>query len=213
MRIEPHVFRAADLVAGDLALDLVNSVTARDSAPRDWLADYDALLQWAHQTGHFAANDLARLERLALAHPRKAKAALERLKRLREALCAVMYALVHEAEPAAADLRLIENLHAAAAQAARLARHGDGLALQWQAQTSQLDLIAHVVCARALPLLQQLELPRLRICDGHDCGWVFLDTSKSGRRRWCDMATCGNSAKAQRFLHRQQAPRRRSGTA
>ena len=213
MRIEPHVFRAADLVAGDLALDLVNSVTARDSTPRDWLADYDALLQWARQTSQFAGADLARLERLALAHPLKAKAALARLKRLREALCAVLYALVQSVEPTAADLRLIESMHAASAQAGRLARHADGLALQWQAQTSQLDLIAHVVCARALPLLQQLELPRLRVCDGHDCGWVFLDTSKSGRRRWCDMATCGNSAKAQRFQHRQHAPRRRSGAA
>jgi predicted RNA-binding Zn ribbon-like protein len=25
---------------------------------------------------------------------------------------------------------------------------------------------------------------------------MFLDVSKSGRRRWCDMATCGNRAKA-----------------
>ena len=35
------------------------------------------------------------------------------------------------------------------------------------------------------------------------CRWIFYDTSRTGRRRWCDMATCGNRAKQAR--HR--APR------
>ena len=39
---------------------------------------------------------------------------------------------------------------------------------------------------------------RIRICDNHTCRWVFYDTSRTGRRRWCDMATCGNRAKAAR---------------
>ena len=39
---------------------------------------------------------------------------------------------------------------------------------------------------------------RIRICDNDTCRWVFYDTSRTGRRRWCDMATCGNRAKAAR---------------
>jgi predicted RNA-binding Zn ribbon-like protein len=31
---------------------------------------------------------------------------------------------------------------------------------------------------------------------------VFFDNTKNGRRRWCDMATCGNRAKAAR--HREK---------
>jgi predicted RNA-binding Zn ribbon-like protein len=61
----------------------------------------------------------------------------------------------------------------------------------------------HVVTARALALLEAPQLERLRLCDGHDCGWVFIDTSKNGKRRWCDMATCGNTAKARRYAERQ----------
>ena len=30
------------------------------------------------------------------------------------------------------------------------------------------------------------------------CLWLFVDASKSGTRRWCDMASCGNRAKARR---------------
>jgi predicted RNA-binding Zn ribbon-like protein len=89
-------------------------------------------------------------------------------------------------------------------QAARLVRQAQGVVPEWTVQRSGLDHIGHVIAARAVTVLGQLASPRLRLCAGHDCGWVFLDTSKSGRRRWCDMATCGNSAKARRF---QQALR------
>ena len=36
----------------------------------------------------------------------------------------------------------------------------------------------------------------VRRCANPACILLFLDISKSGRRRWCDMATCGNRAKA-----------------
>ncbi|MGO4779725.1 ABATE domain-containing protein, partial [Lysobacter sp. 2RAB21] len=87
MRLEHHDFRSADLVGGDPALDLVNTVTARDTQPRDWLDDYFALLRWARQTECFARADLATLETQAQAAPAKAAAALTRCKALREALC------------------------------------------------------------------------------------------------------------------------------
>jgi predicted RNA-binding Zn ribbon-like protein len=46
---------------------------------------------------------------------------------------------------------------------------------------------------------------RLRICDNDTCRWVFFDSSPAGRRRWCDMATCGNRAKAARHRARAKA--------
>ena len=44
---------------------------------------------------------------------------------------------------------------------------------------------------------------RIRICANDTCRWVFYDTSRTARRRWCDMATCGNRAKQAR--HRARA--------
>lgn len=43
---------------------------------------------------------------------------------------------------------------------------------------------------------------RWRICANDHCRWVFVDESRTGRRRWCDMATCGNRAKAARHRAR-----------
>ena len=46
------------------------------------------------------------------------------------------------------------------------------------------------------------ELARVRRCADVRCMRVFYDTTKNGRRRWCDMSTCGNRAKAAR--HREK---------
>lgn len=52
----------------------------------------------------------------------------------------------------------------------------------------------------ALRLLAADQVQRLKIC--RNCGWLFIDRSKNRSRRWCDMAVCGNRAKASRHYHR-----------
>ena len=46
---------------------------------------------------------------------------------------------------------------------------------------------------------------RIKTCASDTCEWIFYDGSRTGRRRWCDMATCGNRAKAARHRARERA--------
>jgi predicted RNA-binding Zn ribbon-like protein len=46
---------------------------------------------------------------------------------------------------------------------------------------------------------------RIKICASDTCDWIFYDGSRTSRRRWCDMATCGNRAKAKRHREREKA--------
>ncbi len=48
---------------------------------------------------------------------------------------------------------------------------------------------------------------RFKACPGPGCGWVFRDVTRNGSRRWCDMAACGNRAKAATFRARAQEHR------
>ncbi|MDG6110439.1 CGNR zinc finger domain-containing protein [Dactylosporangium aurantiacum] len=57
------------------------------------------------------------------------------------------------------------------------------------------------LAAGAVDLLTRLPRERLRRCPGPRCGWLFLDSSKAGRRRWCDMTTCGTHDKNRRRQH------------
>ena len=58
---------------------------------------------------------------------------------------------------------------------------------------------------------------RVRRCGDPRCSRVFFDATRNGRRRWCDMATCGNRAKAARFRERErqgdELPRAGNGDA
>jgi len=56
----------------------------------------------------------------------------------------------------------------------------------------------------AADLLVGPQLQRVRQCANPACGWLFLDNSKSGNRRWCSMSACGNRAKAHRHYQRQK---------
>ncbi len=48
---------------------------------------------------------------------------------------------------------------------------------------------------------------RLRRCASDTCRWVFVDRSRGGRRRWCDMSVCGNRAKVRRHRARSRDDR------
>jgi predicted RNA-binding Zn ribbon-like protein len=51
------------------------------------------------------------------------------------------------------------------------------------------------------------ELPRVRRCADPRCHRVFFDGTRNGLKRWCDMGTCGNRAKAARHRARLRGPR------
>jgi len=74
------------------------------------------------------------------------------------------------------------------------------------------------VARDAVDLLGGPLADRIRECSAQDCGLLFLDTSRAGRRRWCSMAACGARAKmtAYRARHPGTASERdttRSGVA
>jgi predicted RNA-binding Zn ribbon-like protein len=78
-----------------------------------------------------------------------------------------------------------------------------------------LDRMLWPLAHSAAELLASSERARVRLCEGEDCGWLFLDTSRNGARHWCDMKDCGNRAKVRRFRERQRVaddPRRRAGS-
>jgi predicted RNA-binding Zn ribbon-like protein len=44
----------------------------------------------------------------------------------------------------------------------------------------------------------------IRQCQSPTCTLFFIDTSRSGDRRWCSMSGCGNKAKVAEFRRRQR---------
>ncbi|KFG98697.1 hypothetical protein GQ56_0101625 [Burkholderia paludis] len=196
--MEAHVFEARDFIGGHPVLDFINTVSGRDQTPCDWLPDYDAYLAWLTQSARVPASDLARLAARAAEAPAEAARALRDAKRLREALFGIVGALSHGAPVAAADLETLERLWKRAIGGCRLVATAARIELGSPSDPADLHLPAHQLALEAVKLLEALPQGRLRMCAGSNCAWLFIDSSKTGRRKWCDMATCGNVAKARR---------------
>ena len=54
-------------------------------------------------------------------------------------------------------------------------------------------------------LLTSSELSLVKKCDGRNCGWLFVDSSKNHSRRWCSMDVCGARAKMRTLYARTKA--------
>jgi predicted RNA-binding Zn ribbon-like protein len=206
--IESHEFAARDFVGGDAALDFINTTTGRDQQPRDWLDSYARLLEWATLVRLLPEKNLRALTKKMHSESAAATRALTRAKELREELFALVSAIAAGNAPPKSALAALREHWLAGIEAHEL-RFEDGRVIaDVRADAADFGLIAAMVAYRMVEHVMPQPVDRLRVCGGTNCSWVFIDSSKAGRRRWCDMAVCGNVAKAQRFYARS---RRRGG--
>lgn len=206
--VESHEFAARDFIGGDAALDFVNTVSGRDQSPRDWIDSYARLLEWAALVRLLPERNLRALTRKMHGEPAAAARALTRAKELREELFALVSAMAAGNAPPKSALATLREHWLAGTVAHELRFEKGQVGADVRADAADFDLVAAMVAYRMVEHVLSQPVDRLRMCGGTNCAWVFIDSSKAGRRRWCDMAVCGNVAKAQRFYARS---RRRSG--
>jgi predicted RNA-binding Zn ribbon-like protein len=205
--IESHRFATRDIIGGDAALDFINTVTGRDQLPRDWLDSYTRLLEWAALVRLLPENILRALTRRAKTEPKAAAAALTRAKVFRETLFALLKGIVSGSAPPKTVLALLREHWISGINAHEL-RFDDGrVVAELRNDAADFDLITSMIAYRMVENVLPLPKDRLRICHGPNCSWLFIDSSKAGRRRWCDMAVCGNAAKSRRFQKRSRQRR------
>jgi predicted RNA-binding Zn ribbon-like protein len=76
------------------------------------------------------------------------------------------------------------------------------LRLGWEYVKTRLDTVLWPVLWSAASLIASDESSRIRVCGGADCGWMYVDRSRNGFRRWCQMETCGTREKSRRRYQR-----------
>jgi predicted RNA-binding Zn ribbon-like protein len=183
-------------VADDAALDFVNTAEERGHpAAGDALVTPADLCLWGQRYGL-----LGRSVKLGA----DADDELVRARRARDLLYDVFAARVHGRDAASAQLAELAELARTAYSAARL-QSADDLSIRWCWNRSDLATVRHVAVTSGVELLRAEPSPRLKQCPGDHCGWIFLDTTKRGNRRWCLMSECGQEAKSERRRARRQA--------
>lgn len=183
----------------DTTADFLNTLSIDDGATVEHLATADDAVDFLAGRG-LAHADALRAQADAAGERRW----LERVRLTRAALRSVWDAQVERRAP---DSAAIAAINAVLREAPRIELvMGDdccGVGHRHTADDPTGEALARLV-EPFLGAVAAGTTDRLRICANDDCRWAFEDRSRAGRRRWCDMTSCGNVAKARRYRARRK---------
>jgi predicted RNA-binding Zn ribbon-like protein len=204
MKPVKHEWVASDIVGGNSALDLVNTVSGWGYAPEDWVPDMESFLIWSRLSGLLDKRETAQAARLAETSAAAAERELASVKGLRFALWGLVTSLQQRKPVKPGDLSVVNEWVRRLALSEQVAVKNGRVEFVPNRDISALELIGLRVTAAALTLLKHPPVRRIKTCPGENCGWKFLDRSKNRSRRWCDMAVCGNVVKAREYRARNR---------
>jgi Conserved protein containing a Zn-ribbon-like motif, possibly RNA-binding len=190
-----------ELVGGNICLDFTNSVNCRPEPELDYLHSYEAFLAWAEHVQLLTPQERETLSQLAQQQPGRIASLMTRIRSLRETIYRLFADLAAHKQPNPDDLETIQSSYAFACQRANLVQEQGCYRFRWNL-THQLESPLWPVIYAAGELLRSEQLQRLKLCPS--CGWLFIDLSKNGQRRWCSMNSCGARDKMRRYHQRQR---------
>jgi predicted RNA-binding Zn ribbon-like protein len=193
-----------ELIAGALCLDFINTLDDRfSSQPKELLKSYIDLARFGEDAGILEPGQVDTLFERSYGSAAAAQA-LRAAIEMREAMFAVFAAIVNKKPIPPAALNTLNQYIQAAAQRSRLVVVNGRFVWRFDALPAGFDAPLWPIARSAAELLASEQLAFVRACASKTCQWLFLDTSKNHRRRWCDMTKCGNRAKFRRFYARKK---------
>jgi predicted RNA-binding Zn ribbon-like protein len=199
-----HSVLTIRLVGGHPALDLLNTVDLdRPPKDQDVLRCFRDDTFWAVRVGLLSSSDREFLLDMGERSPSRARQAHVELLHAREALRLVVRAEVDGAAVNPVAAKDFEQAVAAALAHRRFSIFGSPPGWRWLAD--DIDAVQHRAILGAADLLADPARRPITVCAGTDCDWFFLDTSRSGKRRWCSDAGCGTASRVRRLRRKRAA--------
>jgi predicted RNA-binding Zn ribbon-like protein len=189
-----------DAVPLETAFEFLNTIELENGALVERLTSLTTAIDWLVDAG--VAPDATAISGLARSAAER-DALLDRIVKTRTALRDVAHSVAHEEAPGRSAIDEV-NRALRSRERLELVPADDGVRL---GHSHVGDAVDDLLARIAEPIVREIgngHEDRIRICDNNTCGWLFYDESRAGRRRWCDMASCGNRAKAQRHRARQR---------
>lgn len=183
------------LDGGWLCLDFINTVSARTPGiGEDYLKSWEDLRVWVHRVGMFSAAEWKTWNALPESN-------IDEVRTLREALYTLFEHLARKGKINPRHLDVLNGfLHEVYPHTHLCLTSGSPRRGVEDAPHPEKPM--WLIALSAEDLLLSDKLTRVKACG--NCGWLFLDTSKNGTRRWCNMQTCGSQMKAKAYYHRKK---------
>lgn len=177
----------------DLFIDFANTVEITAGVEHDHLSDSAALHDWLR------TRDLAaRSAQSAVARE------LDAFRHVRDLVREITARRAEGRAPTATQLRRLNDVLREGAHHHVLRLDAEGGSFTVGQAGEELAQARAAIAGSLAHYLADHDAERLRVCADDGCRWLFVDRSPTGRRRWCDMRTCGNRAKVARHRARQR---------
>jgi len=192
----PLTASSMPLLGGRLCVDFVNAT------PPNSELSWKHLIDFLESTNIVSAERGTQLLSLPQSDPQAAEALLLKVRRLGSALRRLFTAMLRKQrisgewiEPVNDILRITEGHDELASQ--------EGIwKIEFVAREGGLDWLLAAVARSGAEIVAEGARARLRLCANPHCGLFFYDNSRTGRRRWCSMAVCGNRSKVAAFARK-----------
>ncbi len=210
--LPPHLPQAAQspfpLIGNRLCVDFANTVP-----PGRAISSWADLVAFLEATGIVGAAQRRLLLELATTAPETTAAVVRKALRLRSALRKILEAVAsglsifpERIAPVNALLRLTEGYD-------QLMPAAGGWRLGFVEREQRVEWLLAAIARSAAQLIAEGPGAPVRKCGNPACVLYFYDTSRTGRRRWCSMAVCGNRNKVAAHARRLATKRRRRARA
>lgn len=176
--------------SGRLSLDFCSTLLWRHRAPVEQLRVPADFARWLREAG------------IRPAPVAMSDADLDSARSLRESIYAALHDRLAGRPLARAQ---IATINAAAARPDPVPRLAADTGLAWSADEPACAALSRIA-RDAIELLTGPSAARVRECAAPDCAFLFLDTSRAGRRRWCAMSRCGNRQHVREHRRRRLDP-------
>ena len=188
------------LVGGDAALDFVNTdLFSQADRSTDVLRSAEEFVAWCAHAGVASPSS-------ATVHLSRAQeqAFLREADEVRTAIRMIVEAIAARRDFDPAALTTLRSAYADAVGRAAPTLDGGGLSWAWEPPSPHGAL--SVLVGAAVDLLRHGAVDRIKACP--NCGFVFLDTTRNGSRRWCSMEDCGGQEKMRRYVTKRAETRK-----
>jgi predicted RNA-binding Zn ribbon-like protein len=183
----------------DLCLNYANTLSWRGSdKPVEKFHGLADILRWTQRSGAVRPATTQQLRGWSRHHQAEAGELFAQAIAIREAMFRIFSAIAVAAAVPSKDFMVLSAALANAPARHQLARLGQRCGWRLEPGEPSAARILAPVLWSAGDLMLNAPFRPIRRCANEECLWLFIDQSKNGTRRWCDMNSCGNRAKARR---------------
>ncbi|MDN4494475.1 CGNR zinc finger domain-containing protein [Ureibacillus aquaedulcis] len=189
------------VLGGSTWINLLNTTYTDDKHSVDILLDPAETFQWLEENNLLRNSDV-----LVIEDKERLDQLIEELHSLRQFCKVLLSDLKQQGELSPNTIERLETLVQQVKVNLSIVQRDNKLNMISEGLTAK-DHVSYIILSSIIHTLNNFSIDRIRECEHHECILHFVDTSKSGKRRWCSMELCGNRQKAAEFYARKKSKR------